>query len=144
MNYIVIPIDGSEYAIKAIDYATTIATNADTTLVLLNVQSTPEDVNQLEGTAKAQMEEACILEGKQILQRAANYADKINVKYELAVRVGLASIEINQEAKKKNATCIIMGSRGMGPDVSKALGSVSHGVLHLATCPVTFVPASML
>lgn len=60
--------------------------------------------------------------------------------FETKVRIGIATIEITSEAKEQGARMIVIGTRGNGPVVSAVLGSVTYGVLHLASCPVTIVP----
>ncbi|MBW2274656.1 MAG: universal stress protein, partial [Deltaproteobacteria bacterium] len=44
------------------------------------------------------------------------------------------------EAKRLAADMIVMGSHGHGALYRALLGSVSEGVLHKATCPLTIVP----
>jgi nucleotide-binding universal stress UspA family protein len=45
------------------------------------------------------------------------------------------------EAKRLEADMIVMGSHGHGALYRALLGSISEGVLHKATCPLTIVPA---
>jgi nucleotide-binding universal stress UspA family protein len=64
-------------------------------------------------------------------------ADDVSVEYE-AVE-GRPS-EVLLEASR-NAIALVVGSRGHGGFVGSLLGSVSHQVVHHATCPVVVVPA---
>lgn len=137
---ILVPMDGSKHALKALDFAISMANMYDEKLLLLNVQrldhvSATGDVDSVfenERKAKERQGLMCLeVAGEQIEGKAA---------YEKKVRFGVPSIEIANEAKEVNARCIVMGSRGNGPIVSAILGSVSYGVLHLAPCPVTIVP----
>ncbi|MGO4886466.1 universal stress protein [Anaerobacillus sp. MEB173] len=75
------------------------------------------------------------------LQAAISLAEKESLPFQTKIRYGVPSIEISSEANEGNYRCVILGSRGMGPVLSK-FGSVSYGVLHLARCPVTIIPAN--
>lgn len=141
MSYIVVPIDGSDHANNALAYAASIAKATGDILVLLNVQPRFEETLETPPHNDEEIAADHEKKGEQALQNAAKKVEEAGVQYEMKVRIGLATIEIAQEAKEREATSIIMGSRGMGPVVSKALGSVSYGVLHLAPCPLTLVPA---
>ncbi|WLR52949.1 universal stress protein [Bacillus tianshenii] len=142
MSYIIVPIDGSDHANKALDYAISISKATRDTLVLLNVQPRFEEVLETPPHNDEEISSDHYKKGEKALQAAAKRVVEANVQYEKKIRTGLATIEIAEEAKERKANCIIMGSRGMGPVVSKALGSVSYGVLHLAPCPLTLVPAN--
>lgn len=135
---IVVPIDGSKQALKALDFAISMAKMYEDSLLLLNVQRLDDEANH----AMIQKEK---LE-KQGLKHLDEAVEQINgkVPFLQKVRFGVPSIEIAKEAKEVNARCIVMGSRGNGPIVSAILGSVSYGVLHLAPCPVTVVPSNKI
>lgn len=55
------------------------------------------------------------------------------------VREGPPGTAILQEASEAEADLIVMGSRGRGGVTRFLLGSVSHAVLHRATCPVLII-----
>lgn len=138
---IVVPIDGSEHSLKALDFAVKTATITGDHIILVNVQ--PRFDEPWDPTKPDQeIQENHHKMGEEQLQRAKEYLNESNVSYTAKVRLGLPTIEICEEAKATNARCIIMGSRGRGPDVSKALGSVGYGVIHLTPCPITLVPAN--
>ena len=65
---------------------------------------------------------------------------------------GLGGVQIEKElltgppaklvanvAADRDATEIILGTRGLGP-ARALLGSVAHEIIHLAACPVTMIP----
>lgn len=142
MNHtIVVPIDGSEHSLKALDFAIKTVNSTGDDIILVNVQprfEEPWDPTK----SDSEIQEVHHKIGEEQLQGAKEYLNKFNIPYTAKVRLGLPSIEICEEAKESGARCIIMGSRGRGPDVSKALGSVGYGVLHLTPCPITLVPAN--
>lgn len=91
------------------------------------------------------------MDHEQILKKQEENANKLfedaiklltdqEVEYETKIRSGLPTIEIASEAKEQNARVIIMGTRGMGPALSNALGSVSYSLTHLTPCPLTLIP----
>jgi nucleotide-binding universal stress UspA family protein len=59
---------------------------------------------------------------------------------DVVVRTGLASEAIAREARREEATLVVMGARGHGRVVSLLLGSTSEAVLRDATAPVLLVP----
>ncbi|MDG5789508.1 universal stress protein [Evansella sp. AB-P1] len=135
---IIVPIDGSTHALKALEFAISMANQYEEKLLLLNVQQKngPHYAKEVIGKNEKRNKE---VEGLHLLRDAIEQIDG-KVSYDTKVRIGIPSIEISNEAKESKARCIIMGSRGNGPVVSAILGSVSYGVLHLSPCPVTVVP----
>lgn len=140
---IVVPIDGSEHSLRALEFAVETANSRGDHIILVNVQprfeeswgpmKTDEEIHDVHNRT-----------GEELLKRAKEFLEMQNIPYTAKVRLGLPTIEICAEAKESNARCIVMGSRGMGPDVSKALGSVGYGVIHLTPCPLTLVPAQLV
>jgi nucleotide-binding universal stress UspA family protein len=61
------------------------------------------------------------------------------VDYETELIEGSPADVIANVAEVRHADEILVGTRGFGP-VRAALGSVAHGLLHIAPCPVTVIP----
>lgn len=61
------------------------------------------------------------------------------MEWEVELIGGSAAKAITDVAAAREADEIIIGSRGFGR-MRALLGSVSHEVIHLATCPVTVIP----
>jgi nucleotide-binding universal stress UspA family protein len=125
MRSIIVPVDGSPQSIQALRYAISLAKAFGDELVLLSVHSSSQIL------------------GENMLQEAVSIAGQEPVPYRTRVRVGgNPTIEINFEANDPNVRCFVMGLRGSGSDGApdKTLGSVSQGLLQLATRPITFVP----
>ncbi|WP_096198915.1 universal stress protein [Bacillus sp. FJAT-45350] len=139
---IVVPVDGSSYALHAVHYAVTMAKAFGDHIILLNVQPKYDTYKASKLFNNANIQQVQEEEGTTALKEAASILDAEQMSYEKKIRVGIPSIEISSEAKSVDARCIIMGSKGMGPIVSKVLGSVSYGVSHLASCPLTIVPSN--
>lgn len=139
MGVILVPIDGSDSSLKALEFATALARNKDERIVILNVQPSfntpgvrrffnPSDIEQYQQELSAESMKAAI----QYLQQAS-------LPYESKLLYGIPAQEICRAANDYAASQIVMGSRGAGVIKGKLLGSVSYGVLHEAPCPVTIV-----
>lgn len=139
-NTVLVPIDGSDSSIKAVEFTISIMKKGDR-IVLMNVQKPQYDgFEKVGNVTKDQLDEYYLGEGKKILTSAEKLIKNHEISYESVVRIGLPSIEITKVAKEISAHSIVMGSKGMSPVVSHALGSVTYSVIHLASCPVTIVP----
>lgn len=137
---IIVPIDGSKNAINAVKYAAEQAKAFQDKIILLNVFPKLSYNNFNEYLDEQKYIMAQEKHAKQIFSEAGKILDEHQVPHETKIRTGVPSIEISEEAKERNARAIIMGTRGMGPAVSNALGSVSYSLVHLAPCPITLVP----
>ncbi|MBP1931279.1 universal stress protein [Ammoniphilus resinae] len=140
MANLLVPVDGSEHAKRALEYAIPIAKAMGDEIILLNVQPNIETVNVKIFFSKKDVEEYQQQLANEILDPVAKLLEGTGISYRTKIRVGLPKVEICEEARKENVRGIVMGSRGVGPVFGKILGSVSYGVVHEAHCPVTIVP----
>ncbi len=143
---ILVPIDGSEQAFKAIDVAARLAHNGDAEVVLLNVvgrEQLPEavrrfaQVEHIDGPPEWQYEQlvaAGVLKAGQ--KRACNNGIK---SVDTRVRHGDPTKAIVEAASFDLVDMIVMGNRGLGAIKGLAFGSVSQKVSHLAPCSVITV-----
>ncbi|TQS72198.1 universal stress protein [Ornithinibacillus gellani] len=137
---IVVPVDDSENAQRALDFAIEQANILQAKLFVIHVQPRLQTPNVKRFFSTEEIEEYSLELGASVL---AQYDDKLNqsgVEFEKLIRIGSAKQEIADFSKDIRAYCIIMGSRGHGPIKGTVLGSVSYGVVHAAPCPVTIVP----
>ncbi|QOY34289.1 universal stress protein [Anaerobacillus isosaccharinicus] len=141
-NLLVVPIDGSPSSMKALAFAIDNAKMYQDKIILLNVQAKYEGLHNDRSIDQTEIKKLQELKGLEVMKEAINMLNGNNIPFEVKIRIGIATIEITSEAKEQEARMIILGSRGNGPVVSAVLGSVTYGVLHLATCPVTIVPLS--
>ena len=140
MKNLLIPIDGSRSALRALGYALEdIQQDLNVQIHLLNVQAplthvwtgkllTPDLVN-----AELQRE------GEQLLADPLSIAHAADVFSTAHVRVGDPAQEIVACATQFGCTTIVMGTRGMGALEGIVMGSVAHKVVHLSPVPVTLV-----
>ncbi len=143
---IVVPVDGSEHALKAVDTAVGLASKYDAELYLVNVSRRAKYTGDIDRFAQNEYRQAgssFVSDelAKNILENArtrARQAGKTDTKMEL--REGNVARSIVAFAKEVQADSIVMGSRGLGDIDSMLLGSVSHKVSSLAPCTIVIVP----
>ncbi|MCG6657397.1 universal stress protein [Halomonas campisalis] len=143
-NSILVPVDGSEHAQKALSVACQLAKQADATLHLLHI---PEELSH-ETTLvwgigaiaiEASREERNDV-GKQVVEKAAEAARQQGAsKVETVIGQGDPARTIISEARKRGVDAIVMGSRGLSDLKGFVVGSVSHKVSHAASCSVITV-----
>jgi len=143
---ILVPIDGSEEAFRAIDLAAELAYKGNAEVVLLNVigrEQLPDairrfaGVEHIDGPPEWQYEQlvaAGVLKAGQ--QRAR---DKGIKTIDTRVRHGDSAKAIVEAASDKSIDMIVMGNRGLGSVRGLAFGSVSQKVSQLAPCSVITV-----
>ncbi|GLX68696.1 universal stress protein [Paenibacillus glycanilyticus] len=137
-NHILIPVDGSQQASKAIDHA----------IGLAKAINQPISLSVLHVTGRVPMNEAFVYvdvgemleeEENEVLSAAVHKLRDSGVAYNLLRADGDPSTLICRTAKERNCDLIVMGSRGIGLVSEILIGSVSHGVAQHAHCPVLLV-----
>ena len=140
MSTILLPVDGSENSVRAVQRAIEISKEAGGAKLLLvtafppivsgNVKRffSPEDI-------QAYYQE----EGQKALAPAKALLDKEGIAYESEVLVGPVAQSIADYAKKNQVDTIVMGTRGLGTVTVMLLGSVTTKVLSLVDIPVLLV-----
>lgn len=155
---ILVPVDGSEHANKAVELAADMASKYGAKLTLLQVLlhgKLPDDIRKLSSkpgrTEPAMAVGAGYVEPSEPVEVLEDIADKLLEKAEQAARDagatdidkiktgGVASEEILNHADQTGADLIVMGSRGLGGLKGLMIGSVSHKVQNLAKCSVITV-----
>lgn len=140
-----VPVDGSENAFRAIDLACKLA-SADDEILLLNVVGRgelPEElqryaqVEHIEGPPQWQYEQ--VVASEMISVAVDRLRSRGISNYDTFVRTGDVAKTINEVAVETGAGRIVMGSRGLGSLKGLAFGSVSQKVSHGAPCQVITV-----
>jgi nucleotide-binding universal stress UspA family protein len=140
---ILVPVDGSEHANKAIVLASDLAQKYDARLIALNVMTeagserVPPELRDYERLEHVRVTERSVLdsESERILSDAKLQArEKGAAKVETVRRSGDAAAIILEVANDQSADVIVMGSRGLGNVKGLLLGSVSHKVAQLSEC----------
>ncbi|GAB2793683.1 universal stress protein [Halomonas shantousis] len=140
---LLVPIDGSETAKKALKVASQLARPSNAKLYLLHVSETlpASDVVGL-GVGAAPFvgspedEEKA---GRKLLDEAAHAVGLDGLEVHHLTRQGPPARIIVEEADRLGVDAIVMGSRGLSDLKGLAVGSVSHKVNHIAGCTVITV-----
>ncbi|SHF01458.1 Nucleotide-binding universal stress protein, UspA family [Modicisalibacter ilicicola DSM 19980] len=141
---ILVPVDGSESALKALDLACKIARIDNATLHILHIpERLARDTMLVWGMAAVSIDasqEELERAGRKSLDAAKQAAaERGMTDVEGTLRQGDPARIIVEEAKKIGADAIFMGSRGLSNITGLIIGSVSHRVSHTAQCSVITV-----
>lgn len=140
MAKILIPIDGSKTALRALSWVMEqIRNGAPHTITLLNVQ--PEI---LTGHARAYFSKRDLdayteEEARAALEPAEKQLASAGIPFESTFDRGHAPEVIAAHARDGKFEQIVMGTRGLNRISGLLLGSAATGVLHLTDIPVTLI-----
>jgi len=141
---ILVPVDGSDRALSAVELAVELQNKFDAELLLLCVYRhyslleasmsmvRPENPERLDDS----MREYATNVAETAKQHAKQHGSK-NVR--AFVKSGPPARTIVTFARDKNVNLIVLGSRGLGDVEGYLLGSVSHKVTSLSHCPTLVV-----
>jgi nucleotide-binding universal stress UspA family protein len=142
---ILVPVDGSEFSIRALEYAVYIVKRFNSKLIALHI--VPSSIRYDLFMSKKDHEMNSPF--NQVLQFAYMEAqkwfekvrEKIDVEFKTDVIIAEESIvkEIIEYSERENIDLIVIGTRGRTGFKKLFLGSVASGVLNFAHCPVLVV-----
>jgi len=137
---ILVPVDGSGTALRALEFAMDVAKKVDAEILIMNIDI-PYDLSRIK--PKLKDADGKDIESKKLspLEEAKRLVEKTGftrVSYKKMVDIDPAE-RIVAEAEKSAVDLIVMGNRGMGVLAGFFLGSVSTKVSQTAHCPVTIV-----
>lgn len=141
MKNILVPMDGSDSALRALKVAIKMAEkkNEDYTIHVLNVQS------PLISNNAARFFTADVLTsyyedvGKEALKNAKDYLATLDVNFKVHIEVGSVVEIVKKYVSEQNCDHIVMGTRGLSAVPGLLLGSVTTKVLNAVDIPVTLV-----
>ena len=141
MLKLLIAVDGSEHALRAIERVAKIAASAVALeVILLNVRDLPIYYVELPPVNIEAMEAGQKQFQERLLADAEAVARKLGLTLGPSQRtVGLAAEEIVRVANEQAVDQIVIGTHGRGAVGSFFLGSVAQRVVHLSTLPVLLV-----
>lgn len=142
MKNILLPVDGSECALRAVSLAiakiTHYRTPENTAIHLVNVQVPfSQDVSRF--VNQTQIDDFHRSESEAALKDARALLDASGLRYSVHARVGAVAEEIVQLAEEQGCDQIVMGTHGRGALGDLLMGSITLKVLHLAKVPILLV-----
>ena len=150
---ILVPLDGSEHSLRALEIAIQIAKKFEAKITLIHVYSvgirpvvmpepttlTPVGVPVMAPTDVSKIAEATRKAGAAILADGEEKVKAEGIEVETLLKEGHSVQEIVKTAKEGSFDLIVIGARGISKIREIILGSVSDGVVHNAPCPVLVV-----
>jgi nucleotide-binding universal stress UspA family protein len=132
---ILVPVDASDHSVRAVNAAIELGRTTGADVIVLHVR-------EHEATWTADVDVETIPEAIELVDayvRSFKDADVSARGEVLRAAHGRTPRVILDVAGAQGADLIVMGTRGLSEWSSMLLGSVTHKVVHLASCPVLVV-----
>ncbi len=142
---ILVPVDGSEHSLSALDFAVEMQKKFNSELMVLCVyrHHSPLDASMYmvkPANSPENLDEAMREHAQGVVEEAKKHAAELGASEPRGfIKSGQPARTIINFADDKNVRLIVLGSRGLGDVEGFLLGSVSHKVTSLARCPVMVV-----
>lgn len=140
---ILVPLDGSDRATKALSHAVELAKKLGSKVTLINVvPSLPPYVNTAVdrlGQAQQAIIDELMRNGKEMLEQYVSSISDKTIEVDTFIVMGQPADEILEKARAENYELIVIGSRGLGEIKGYIMGSVSNRVSRHASCPVLII-----
>jgi len=150
---ILVPLDGSEHSLKALNVAIQLAKKFKGKITLVHAYSvvsrvivapepttlTPPMAPIVTPLEVSKVAEAARKAGNNILADGEERVKAEGIQVDSILKEGNIVQEIVSAAREGNFDLIVMGARGIGKIKELLLGSVSDGVIRHAPCPVLVV-----
>lgn len=133
---ILVPLDGSKNAEKALLQACELAKNYQAGLTLLYVVEKTATFNLLDRKEYYSIAKRF---GDKVLKKSKETAEQRGVDPKLVMKKGNVVDEIVKLAKKENSNLIIVGNKGLGKTARFFLGSVSAKLANNSHCSILIV-----
>ena len=134
---VLLPVDGSEHALRAAEYSVKIAIMMNARLLLLHCHR-PFPVRLGDPYFQKAIDKI-MQQSAERLEPFRSLLDQKGADYTELILEGPAGEKICEVAHIEKSEMIVMGSRGRSDLTGLFLGSVAHRVLHQAPCPVLIV-----
>lgn len=141
MHNLLVPFDGSEAALRALQYAIKLAKlGGATSICVVNAQqkaTLPADVAL--HVSDERLEELQREQSGEVLSAVDTILENSGVSYSKEILIGAIAEVIARRAHQHGCDGIVMGTRGMTAIGNLVMGSVATKIVHLAKVPVTLV-----
>ncbi|WP_336022257.1 universal stress protein [Halobellus salinisoli] len=136
---VLVPTDGSDGTMQALEHALDIASTRDATIHALSVMD--RRLYLAAGDEqKAELKETMKADAQSAVERIAEAADEAGVDFTTAVRDGIPYREILEYADDNGVDLVVMGTHGRsGRDKLANLGSVTERVVENTDKPILVV-----
>jgi len=135
ISRILVAVDGSQHADKALEYASNLARKTGARLLIVHVA---EEFKNIGYSITKELEQRNRAMLQKYQSRAKKLVKRKNVNT-IEVKGNDIGEEILETADKKKVDTIVLGSRGIRENKEFLLGTVSYKVSHYAKCPVIIV-----
>lgn len=141
IHKILVPVDFSETAVNALDYACSLSTVYKSEVIIYHVNEAPILLtNELAIAADYSVME------KEANDRLKDIQLKMIAKYPLLLcsnsySVGISSMEILKKIETDQIDLVVMGTNGASGISEVLIGSITQKVSAESTCPVLVIPA---
>ena len=141
MHKFLVPIDNSENATRALQYAIRLAKdNGEAELHIVHAHGLPLVYGEIAVYLQEKKAQDMLRQhSEDVLKPAIEMAEASGVKFSSEILVGDPPEAIAKCAEERGCDAIIMGTRGMGAIGNLIMGSVATKVIHLTKLPVTLV-----
>lgn len=141
MSNILLPVDGSETCLRAVEYLIKRLQQLreSPVLHLLTVHPPIPYANIASAVGQDTITRFYREEGEAKLKSARDLLDAAQATYSHHIIVGDPAEVIARFAAERSIDEIIMGTRGLGAVSNVLIGSVASKVIHLASVPVTLI-----
>ena len=140
IHRILLPVDGSQPAAKAVGYVCALRdTRIPVEVRLLNVQVPIISGNVRRFISQEAIDAYCRAQGEDALGAAKSALQAAGLAFHEDILIGHAGEVIVKEAVHRGCTRIVMGTRGLGALANVMVGSTALQVMHRSEIPVTLV-----
>lgn len=139
MKKLLIPIDGSEHAQRAMEKGREVAEKFDLDVVLLNVEVVP--IPYIDQVTTQDVIKAITENSDKLLLNAKNNFQGFNNIVETVSLRGDIALSIIEYIEENDIEMVVMGSEGLNAGAISGIlmGSVTNKILHKTTVPVLVV-----
>ena len=154
-NHILVALDGSELAERALPMAENLARNSNATIHLIQVVSRQPELEaargggapslqavEIERDLAHQLVEARLSRGKEYLEGVAGQLKSAGIEAETTIREGAAVENIVDYSREHGIDLVVMSTHGYGGVKRLLLGSVTNRVIRSCEVPVLVLPCS--